>query len=649
MKLSHKISLSTASLFVVLLLVLSYLESNKTESIIISNYDSSIAGDLKLRNAYIDEYIKTRIEQIEKIAKTFEDANDLSPEFIQKIISNDNRILDFQGLFIGLANGDVYKAETDLSFRLIPNFDGRTRAWFKEANELRRASNSSIYKDVSSGKQATTIFAPVFKNNQIIAVIGGNILINDFSDIITSIKSNKDISTLILDKNNEIIASENTKELGKPEWLNGLNQELNKLKSNSNLNHIRFIKDNQEYLAYCIVNDLSGFSICTIILESAITKSVADARHSTLISFLIFLIIMVGFLTYTINFYLKPLSKITLGLNEFFDFLNHEKEDANKINLYSKDEFGSMAKAINENIEKTKQSLLKDEEAVEQSVQTAAAIESGDLKARITLNPANPQLIELKNVLNKMLDTLEDKVGANTNSIEKIFDEYSQNDFRNEIKNARGKVELATNMLGKQIRDMLKTNLETARNLQEKSKILKTSVIDINEGARKQAASLQESAAAVEEMSASMHAVNQKSNEVIKNGEDIKNVITMIRDIAEQINLLALNAAIEAARAGEHGRGFAVVADEVRKLAESTQKSLTEIEASVNVLTQGINDMSESIKEQTQAITQINEAISSIDELTRANVVVADNTNKISDEVDSMASSAVESVMKNKF
>ncbi|MBZ7980898.1 hypothetical protein AVBRAN12642_09690, partial [Campylobacter sp. RM12642] len=275
--------------------------------------------------------------------------------------------------------------------------------------------------------------------------------------------------------------------------------------------------------------------------------------------------------------------------------------------------------------------------AVEQSVQTAAAIESGDLKARITLNPANPQLIELKNVLNKMLDTLEEKVGANTNSIEKIFDEYSQNDFRNEIKNAKGRVELATNMLGKQIRDMLKTNLETARNLQDKSKILKTSVKDINEGARKQASSLQESAAAVEEMSASMHAVNQKSNEVIKNGEDIKNVITMIKDIAEQINLLALNAAIEAARAGEHGRGFAVVADEVRKLAESTQKSLTEIEASVNVLTQGINDMSESIKEQTQAISQINEAISSIDELTRANVVVADNTNKISDEVDLMA------------
>ena len=214
------------------------------------------------------------------------------------------------------------------------------------------------------------------------------------------------------------------------------------------------------------------------------------------------------------------------------------------------------------------------------------------------------------------------------------------------------------------------------------SRDLTHDAINLAQRTDRQAQDLQETASAMEELSATVASAQQATEEVKVHSEQsaqlavqggaameevsslvqgmhqssqqMGHIISTIESIAFQTNILALNAAVEAARAGEQGRGFAVVAGEVRALAQHSAQAAGEIRnliaqsnaqmdesaqhmqhaghtigqavASVTQVSELIRSVVTATREQTMGIAQVNDALNDLDAVTQDNARLAEES-----------------------
>ncbi len=234
-----------------------------------------------------------------------------------------------------------------------------------------------------------------------------------------------------------------------------------------------------------------------------------------------------------------------------------------------------------------------------------------DLRARIDVGDRNDEISQVGRGVNLFVENarliMEEIKGISTSnktSMDKLVQiaQETQKSMKNSSTTLNSVKNKATD-----IASMMNTSIEQSQGLRKRLIETQGLVKESKDAIGDLFSQITESVHTEEELSS-------KVEQLSRNADDVKSILDIINDIADQTNLLALNAAIEAARAGEHGRGFAVVADEVRNLAGRTQKSLAEINSTIMVIVQEINAVSSQMNLNSQKMERLSDMSKSVQE-----------------------------------
>ncbi|HFK1497260.1 TPA: methyl-accepting chemotaxis protein [Bacillus paranthracis] len=275
--------------------------------------------------------------------------------------------------------------------------------------------------------------------------------------------------------------------------------------------------------------------------------------------------------------------------------------------------------------------------------------QEGDLTARLQVN-SNDEIGTIATSFNKMLENLQHIINrVQKTSVEVQNASENMLEKTNISREATIKVQSTMSNLNESIQSQAASMEESSTAMDDMAVSVQriaesaTSVTELAVATSEQANDgntvIQKSVSQMTTIHDAVNATSEVVERLITHTKYIDTAVQSISNIAEQTNLLALNASIEAARAGEQGKGFAVVADEVRKLAEQSKTAATDINQLLHQIQQDTETASSMMS---QGRSEASEGIHVIREAGNSFTTIVKQVNKVSTQMQDISATAEE-------